>query len=77
MKWKLRTYDDIDYDNIDIDSLLKKMLIYRGIQKPEIWLNVSKENENNPSLFSNIDKAVALIHEALANKWRIYLQVDS
>lgn len=77
LKWKLRKYDDIDYDNINPGLLLRDMLIYRGIEDPESWLNVSKENEYEPSLFKNIDKAVDLIRDALANEWRIYLQVDS
>lgn len=77
IKWKLKKYDDIDYTDINPGLLLRDMLIDRGIEDPEAWLNVSKENENSASLFSNIDKAVALIHKALANEWRIYLQVDS
>ena len=77
IKWKLKKYDDIDYTDINPGLLLRDMLIDRGIENPEAWLNVSKENENSTSLLSKIDEAVALINEALANEWRIYLQVDS
>lgn len=76
LKWKLRTFDDIDYDNIDPGMLLRDMLKYRGIEDPEAWLNVSKENEFSPSLLKNIDKAAGLLHEAIINNKRIYLQVD-
>lgn len=76
LKWKLRTYDDIDYDDINVGMLLRDMLKYRGIKNPEEWLTVSQEDENNPSLLKNIEKAARLLDDAVANKWRIYLQVD-
>ena len=60
LKWKLRTFDDIDYDNINPGLLLMDMLKYRGIEDPEAWLNVSKENEYNPSLLKNIEKVLAM-----------------
>lgn len=76
LKWKLRTFSDIDYDNINPGLLLREMLKYRGIEEPEEWLQVSQENENDPSLFKNIDKAIELLHDTLVNNKRIYLQVD-
>lgn len=77
LKWKLRTFSDIDYDNINPGLLLREMLKYRGIEEPEAWLQVSQENENDPSLFKNIDKAIELLHDTLVNNKRIYLQVDA
>ena len=76
LKWKLRTYDDIDYDDINVGILLRDMLKYRGIENPEEWLTVSQEDENYPSLLKNIEKAARLLDDAVANEWRIYLQVD-
>lgn len=76
LKWKLRTYDDIDYDDINVGMLLRDMLKYRGIKNPEEWLTVSQEDENDPPLLKNIEKAARLLDDAVANKWRIYLQVD-
>ena len=76
LKWKLRTFDDIDYNNINTGLLLREMLKYRGIEDPESWLQVSKENENDPSLLKNIDEAVGLLNEIIEKNGRIYLQVD-
>jgi single-stranded-DNA-specific exonuclease len=76
LKWKLRTFNDIDYDNIDISLLLRDMLKFRGIENPEEWLQVTKEDENNPSLLKNIDKAAELIHSSISSSDTIYLQVD-
>ncbi len=76
LKWKLRTFSDIDYDNINPGLLLREMLKYRGIEEPEEWLQVSQENENDPSLFKNIDKAIELLHDTLVNNKRIFIQVD-
>ena len=76
LKWKLRTFSDIDYDNINPGLLLREMLKYRGIEEPEAWLQVSQENENDPSLFKNIDKAIELLHDTLVNNKRIFIQVD-
>ena len=76
LKWKLRTFDDIDYNNINNGLLLREMLKYRGIEDPESWLQVSKENENDPSLLKNIDEAVGLLNEIIEKNGRIYLQVD-
>lgn len=77
LKWKLRTFNDIDYNNINVGLLLREMLKFRGIEEPESWLQVSKENEYDASLLKNIDKAVELIHTAIANEQRIYIQVDA
>ena len=77
LKWKLRTFDDIDYNDINPGLLLIDMLKYRGIEDPEQWLQVSQENENDPSLLKNIDKAVDLLHDAISNNKRIYIQQDS
>ena len=76
LKWKLRTFSDIDYDNINPGLLLREMLKYRGIEEPEEWLQVSQENENDPHLFKNIDEAVDLLNEVMKKNGRIYLQVD-
>ena len=76
LKWKLRTFDDIDYNNIKHGLLIREMLKYRGIEDPESWLQVSKENENDPSLLKNIDEAVGLLNEIIEKNGRIYLQVD-
>ena len=76
LKWKLRTFDDIDYNNINPGLLLREMLKYRGIEDPESWLQVSKENENDPSLLKNIDEAEGLLNEIIEKNRRIYLQVD-
>lgn len=76
LKWKLRTFSDIDYDNINPGLLLREMLKYRGIEEPEAWLQVSQENENDPSLFKNIDKAIELLHTAIIEHKRIFIQVD-
>lgn len=77
LKWKLRTFDGIDYDNINPGLLLLEMLKYRGIEDPEHWLNISQENENSPELLKNIDKAADLIHETISNNGKIYIQVDA
>ena len=77
LKWKLRTFDDIDYNDINPGLLLIDMLKYRGIEDPEQWLQVSQENENDPGLLKNIDKAVDLLHDAISNNKRIYIQQDS
>lgn len=76
LKWKLRTFDGIDYNDINPGLLLREMLKYRGIEDPESWLQVSKENEYDAKLLKNIDKAAELLHEAIMNNKRIYLQVD-
>ena len=76
MKWKLRTYNGIDYDNINVGLLLREMLKYRGIEDPEEWLQVSKEHENNLSLLKNIDIAAELLHTAIVEHKRIFIQVD-
>lgn len=77
LKWKLRTFDDIDYNNINPGMLLRDMLKYRGIEDPDAWLNVSKENEYNPKLLKNIDKAVELLRDAMINNKRIFIEQDS
>lgn len=77
LKWKLRTFDGIDYDNINVGLLLREMLKYRGIEDPEEWLQVSKEHENSPSLLKNIDTAAELLHTAIAGHKRIFIQVDA
>ena len=82
LKWKLRTFDGIDYNNINPGLLLREMLKYRGIEDPESWLQVSKENENDPSLLKNIDEATNLLQSViigLENKpsKKIYIQVDA
>lgn len=76
LKWKLRTFDDIDYDNIDPGLLLMDMLKYRGIEEPEAWLSVSKENEHSPSLLKNIDEAEALLKNAIMGNKRIFIEQD-
>lgn len=76
LKWKLRTFDGIDYDNINVGLLLREMLKYRGIEDPEEWLQVSKEHENSPSLLKNIDIAAELLHTAIVEHKRIFIQVD-
>lgn len=65
LKWKLRTFDGIDYNNINPGLLLREMLKYRGIEDPESWLQVSKENENDPSLLKNIDEATNLLQSVI------------
>lgn len=76
LKWKLRTFDGIDYDNINVGLLLREMLKYRGIEDPEEWLQVSKEHENSPGLLKNIDIAAELLHTAIVEHKRIFIQVD-
>lgn len=76
LKWKLRTFDNVDYNNINPGILLREMLKFRGIEEPEEWLQVSQENENNPSLLKNIDKAAELLHTAIVEHKRIFIQVD-
>ena len=76
LKWKLRTFDNVDYNNINPGILLREMLKFRGIEEPEEWLRVSQENENNPGLLKNIDKAAELLHTAIVEHKRIFIQVD-
>lgn len=77
LKWKLRTFDGIDYNNINPGLLLREMLKYRGIEDPESWLQVSKENEYDAKLLKNIDKASNVIEQAVSNNRRIYIQADA
>ena len=77
LKWKLQTFDDIDYNNINPHLLLCDMLKFRGIKNPEAWLEVTEENENEPSLLKNVDEATDLMRKAMAYGKRIYVQVDS
>lgn len=77
LKWKLRTFDGIDYDNINPGILLREMLKYRGIEDPEAWLQVSKENENSPALLKNIEEVAEVLHSVIEMNGRVYIQVDS
>ena len=77
LKWKLRTFSDIDYNNINLGLLLRDMLKYRGVEDPDEWLNVSKEHENEPKLLKNIDQAAGVVHDAIANNKRIFIQTDA
>lgn len=77
LKWKLRTFDDIDYDNIDPAALLRDMLKYRGIKDPDAWLNVSKKDENDPVLLKNIDKAVSILKNIMDKEGRIFIEADA
>ena len=81
LKWKLRTFDNVDYNNINPGILLREMLKFRGIEEPEEWLRVSQENENNPSLLKNIDKAANLLQDILIGlenepRKKIYFSFD-
>lgn len=75
-KWKLRTFDNIDYSDINAGLLLQEMLKARGIENPDEWMNVSKEHENPPHLLKNIDVASKMLCEAMQKNKKIYIQVD-
>ena len=74
--WKLQTFDKVDYSSVDPTTLLYEMLKYRGIENPAAWLNTSPAYENSPSLLKNIEQVTSILHDAMKNNKRIYIQVD-
>ena len=76
-KWKLRTFSNIDYNDIDSSQLLNEMLKSRGIEDPEAWKNVSKEDENEASLLKNIEQGAKILFDTINNNKKVYLQIDA
>lgn len=59
------------------ENFLLDILVSRGIQDPVKWLNPTEDVLNDPAKLRNIDKGAELLHSALQNNWKIFLQVDS
>lgn len=62
--------------NINKNDLINDLLIQKGIDNPEKYINITKEYENDPLQLSNIEKGCNLLIDHLNKGHKIYLQPD-
>ena len=75
MKYILNKKSNNDYK--DVENLQKNILKMYGIDNYKLYLNPTKECENNYKLLVNIDKAVKCLLEHINNGDLIYSPTDS
>ena len=63
--------------NVDKKNLIYDLIVKKGVENPERYINIGKEDENNPILFDNIEKACHTVIDHLNKGNKIYLQPDS
>ena len=62
---------DVDKKNLIYDLILKK-----GVEDPERYIIIGHDDENDPLLFDNIEKACHTVIDHLNKGNKIYLQPD-
>ena len=62
--------------NVDKKNLIYDLILKKGVEDPERYINIGKEDENDPILFDNIEKACHTVIDHLNKGNKIYLQPD-
>lgn len=75
----IKMFDNSQNKYDDIDNLLYQILVNRGLEDPQGYLNLmyDEKSEHNPKLLDNIEKAVTRFLNAIDNNEYIHIIVDS